>query len=617
MYKLTEFSETFRVEFFLFFFIQVALRLYLLSISDTDSISFLNYITIFSYGFLYDLVTFGWILLVLSLTTLIWLTQEEIIIFKILRFFVFFTFILIIFLATTSEIIFWYEFKSRFNFIAVDYLVYTDEVIKNLMQSYAFIEILIGLSIGSLMTAVVLFKFLKTTINGNRLLPFAILVLFNFASYSFVNNDLVNSDNRYINEISKNGLYSLFSAYFHNDLSYEEFYVTLDEPARFNILQSKFKQNFHEGSIIRSLKSTVKEKKHNIVIIIVESLSAEFLSAFGNTLNITPYLDDLKDKSVFFTNMYATGTRTVYGLAAITLSIPPIPGNSIVRRPENEDMFSLGGVLKAKGYHNQFVYGGFGYFDNMNYFFQNNGYQIIDRADFKSKEVTFSNAWGVCDEDLLNKALREIDILHEKSLPFFQVIMTTSNHRPFTFPAGRIDLTAQKRESAVKYTDYAIGKFLEEAKKKPWFDNTIFVIIADHAASSCGKIALDPNKHRIPLFLYAPKILTPKIINNLSSQIDLAPTLLGILDIEYETQFYGLDLLRENPNRAFISNYREMGYIENDKMVVLSPTRQKKFFIKDNEEQFVALEKEDKNLLETAISYFQTATNWRLYSKKH
>ncbi|WHQ46763.1 MAG: LTA synthase family protein [Candidatus Midichloria sp.] len=617
MYKLTAFFKTFQIEFFLFFFIQIALKLYLLTISDIDSISFLNYITIFSYGFLYDLVAFGWILLVLSLTALIWLPQEESIIFKILRFFVFFTFIFIIFLTTTSEIIFWYEFKSRFNFIAVDYLVYTDEVIKNLMQSYAFIEIIIGLSIGSLITAIVLFKFLKTTIKNNKLLPFAILVLLNFISYFVVNNELVNSNNRYINEISKNGLYSLFSAYFHNDLSYEQFYLTLDESTRFSILQSKLKQNFHDGSISRSIKSNAKEKKHNIVIITVESLSADFLNAFGNKLNITPYLDGLKSKSVFFTNMYATGTRTVYGLAAITLSMPPIPGNSIVRRLGNEDMFSLGLVLKAKGYHNQFIYGGFGYFDNMNYFFQNNGYQIIDRADFKSEEVTFSNAWGVCDEDLLNKVIKEIDILHEKSLPFFQMIMTTSNHRPFTFPAGKIDLPMQRRESAVKYTDYAIGKFLEEAKNKPWFDNTIFVIIADHAASSCGKIALDPNKHRIPLFLYAPKILTPKIINSLSSQIDLAPTLLGILDMEYKTKFYGFDLMKENPKRAFISNYREMGYIEDDNMVILSPTKQKKFFIKNDDGQFITIDKEDKNLLKAAISYFQTATNWRLYSKKH
>lgn len=221
-------------------------------------------------------------------------------------------------------------------------------------------------------------------------------------------------------------------------------------------MNEKFIHQIH--SLTRNIKRDPNEAEHKYN---VESLSADFLKAFGNNQNLTPYLDHAGNQSVFFTNIYATGTRTVYGLSAITLSMPPIPGNSIVRRPNNENMFSLGSVLKSKGYTNQFLYGGFGYFDNMNYFFHHNGHDIIDRSDFSDDEITFSNAWGVCDEDLFNKALSEADKLYNNNLPFFQFIMTTSNHRPFTFPEGKIDLPLYQRESAVKYTDYAIGNFFK------------------------------------------------------------------------------------------------------------------------------------------------------------
>ena len=608
--------KTFRTEFFFFLLIQISLRTYFCVISSSELLCCTHYIKIFIYGLFFDIATFGWILLILFFTKVIWLPKKDFLICRIWYTFLFLIFAFIILLSATAEIIFWDEFKSRFNFIAVDYLIYTEEVIKNLIQSYAFFEIIVSIFVSAIILTIILLPVLVTTSPTNKLAFFLSLLVFNSTSYFIIHNEIVCSNNRYVNEIAKNGLFSLFSAYLNNDLPYKEFYLSMEQKQRFDILQSKFNSQLQPGTIVRRINTTGKEKKHNIVIITVESLSASFLKYFGNQQNISPYLDNLISKSVFFTNMYATGTRTVYGLAAITLAMPPIPGNSIVRRPANENMFSLGSILKKIGYHSQFIYGGFGYFDNMNYFFVNNEHQIIDRANFSSEEITFSNAWGVCDEDLLKKVLNEADALYKKSVPFFQMIMTTSNHRPFTFPEGKIDLPMNTRESAVKYTDYAIGQFLESAKSKPWFNNTIFVIIADHTASSCGKILLDPNKHHIPLLIYAPNILPPQIISSLSSQIDLAPTLLGILNLTYETKFYGFNLLKENPNRAFISNYRELGYIEDDKMVILSPIKKKKFFIKKNKE-FIYSNVEDINLLETAISYFQTASEWKLYSKNY
>lgn len=337
-------------------------------------------------------------------------------------------------------------------------------------------------------------------------------------------------------------------------------------------------------------------------MITVESLSAEFLKAFGNIDNITPNLDALIKDSLFFENLYATGTRTVYGLSAINLSLPPSPGNSIIRKPNNENLVSMASILNSKGYKSKFIYGGYGYFDNMNYFFSNNGYHIVDRADLESKEITFANIWGVCDEDLFNRTLQESDKSYMEKKTFFNMVMTTSNHRPFTYPDNKIDIPSGKgREGGVKYTDYAIHKFLEAAKNRPWFDDTIFIIIADHTASSAGKMELEVVNNHIPMWIYSPKLISPGKVSQFMSQIDVAPTIFGILNLSYTAPFFGKDALNDKIERALISNYQKLGYLDNDSLVVLKPI--KKVF-------YYMLGYEDKEyMLNTAISYFQLASD--------
>jgi phosphoglycerol transferase MdoB-like AlkP superfamily enzyme len=148
----------------------------------------------------------------------------------------------------------------------------------------------------------------------------------------------------------------------------------------------------------------------NVVLINVESLSAEFMKAFGSEKNITPCLDSIAEKSLFFTNLYASGTRTVRGLEALSLSIPPTPGQSIIKRPGNENLFSLGSVFSSKGYISQYIYGGYSYFDNMNEFFGGNHYQVIDRRQLQPGDIHYANIWGVADEDLFALTLKKASL---------------------------------------------------------------------------------------------------------------------------------------------------------------------------------------------------------------
>jgi phosphoglycerol transferase MdoB-like AlkP superfamily enzyme len=331
--------------------------------------------------------------------------------------------VFILVFAFFAELTFWDEFRTRFNFIAVDYLIYTHEVISNIKESYPLPLLIGGVS---LITAAVLFWFYKRSAFNSTfsyvasaksriiLLGSALAVSLFYAT--FVSNYHAEwSPNRYNSEISKSGIYSFFAAFRNNQMKYDEFYTSIDNQKAFEIVRQKlrspnaaFTQQGH--SIRRNITNgTAPEEKKNVVFILVESLSASFLKEFGNKQNITPFMDSLAQKSVFFKNLYATGTRTVRGMEAVTLCIPPTPGQSNVKRPENHNLFTVCSVFKKRQYDCNFFYGGDGYFDNMNSYFGGNGFNIYDRGrgsvlsdDIKTirrniddSEVTFENAWGI------------------------------------------------------------------------------------------------------------------------------------------------------------------------------------------------------------------------------
>ncbi|MDQ7086323.1 MAG: sulfatase-like hydrolase/transferase [Acidobacteriota bacterium] len=287
-----------------------------------------------------------------------------------------------------------------------------------------------------------------------------------------------------------------------------------------------------------------------------------------------PYLDELAERSLVFTNFYATGTRTARGLESITLSVPPTPGRSLLKRPANAGLFCLGSVFQNMGYDTKFLYGGRGYFDNMNTFFSRNGYGVVDISSVTSEEISFENAWGMADEDLFRRTIFEADRDFEQGKPFFFQVMTTSNHRPYTYPKGRIDIPpGTGRAGAVKYADYALHLLLAESRSHPWFADTVFVIVADHCAGSAGRSALPLFRYHIPLFIYAPRYIEPRKIDTLASQIDIAPTLLGILGVPYESRFFGKNILRMPPDqgRALIGNYQRLGLYRDGRLAYLSP----------------------------------------------
>jgi phosphoglycerol transferase MdoB-like AlkP superfamily enzyme len=548
---------------------------------------------------------------------------------------------LVIFLFSFfAEITFWDEFKTRFNFIAVDYLIYTYEVVKNINESYP-IPLLVGGIL--LLTALLLFityrkgifcaTFNNETTFKQKILPTVLFIGIAFIFAFFVKNkDAEQFENRYNNEIAKTGIYSFFAAFQNNELSFTDFYKTIPVDEAFAEVKSELTKEGdsllfpNKKLIYRTVKNidTVSEAKPNVIFICVESLSADFLGAFGNKKNITPTLDSLANNSLFFTNLFANGTRTVRGMEAITLSIPPTPGRSIVKRENNQHLFTIGEVFKEKGYSNNFFYGGDGYFDNMNTFFGGNGFNIVDRGrgflldanitttrtNIEDDEVTFENAWGVADADIYNKVIKEADKHHQNGKPFFDFVMTTSNHRPYTYPEGKIDIpSGTGRDGAVKYTDYAIGNFLKKAKTKDWYKNTVIIIMADHCASSAGRQVLNLDKYHIPAFMInLPNTASAKI-NKMASQIDIFPTLFSELNWKYNSNLYGTNILNMKPEeeRAFVGNYRKLGLLKGDKLMVLGDQKASGYYRWDRKTNDLIPLKEDKEFLKEIISNYQTA----------
>ncbi|WP_435261567.1 LTA synthase family protein [Tenacibaculum sp. nBUS_03] len=634
--KRFQLAKTFALTILFFAFI-VRFSLYFLTLNTID-FSFVNLFKILTIGAFYDLGVLSYVFLLYTIYLL--LTPKKLHGSKFDRIVTKFTYGLLLFVFIFSflaEIPFWQEYQRRYNFIAVDYLLYTYEVVENIHQSFP-IPLLVGVIILILVISIKYAKKVnayKYTFESNepfskKLIPaFFSILAFSFFHFKVKNTNAEIFNNINENELAKSGMFSFFAAYKSNELNYKEFYDTIPQKEVYTILRKNVKaQNDslinNEGIKRITVNNTGKEKKPNIIFIGLESLNARFMTTFGNKHTWTPTLDSLVEKSIFFNNLYATGTRTIRGIEAISLSIPPTPGRSIVKRENNENLFTIGEVFKQKGYSRSFIYGGDGHFDNMTNYFSNNGFDIVDRRKLhrlkknlptkrtriEDEETTFENAWAICDGDLFNKVLKVADEQHKKQQPFFNFIMTSSNHKPYTYPENIIDIPSGKDiKGSMKYLDESLRRFLEEAKTKPWFENTVFVIMSDHCAFSAGRTEINVENHHIPAFIFNLKENKPSIINKLSSQIDIFPTLFGYLNWSYTSNLYGRDINKMKPEdeRAFIGNHRKVGLLKPGKLLLLETQRGHVFYDWNQSKNEIIPTETDPIILKETISYYQAA----------
>jgi phosphoglycerol transferase MdoB-like AlkP superfamily enzyme len=320
-----------------------------------------------------------------------------------------------------------------------------------------------------------------------------------------------------------------------------------------------------------------RERPLNLVIVLEESLGATFVESLGG-VPVTPELEKLKKEGWWFEQLYATGTRSVRGIEAVVTGFPPTPAQAVVKLALAQRNFStLAEILSQRGYQTEFIYGGESHFDNMRSFFMGNGFDtIVDQGDYASP--IFKGSWGVSDEDLFNKAHEQISARHASGKPSFTLVFTSSNHAPFEFPDGRIKLHDNEKgtdNNAVKYADYALGKFFDKARASAYWRDTVFLVVADHDIRVRGDSMVPIERFHIPGLILGADI-KPRRIKSVVSQIDLPTTLLSLIGIDATHPMIGRDLSRETdtlPGRAMMQYEQNYAWMEGHDVVVLRPDK--------------------------------------------
>jgi hypothetical protein len=564
------------------------------------------------------------------------------------------------------EYFFFDEFRSRFNTVAVDYLAAPHEVAGNIWESYPVVLIvLICVVLSMIWLAVALIYFRQMWFQPvrarSRFAQFTVAVViflgvwvtFNprvtiFADMfardwsgclDWITSTVAGthfSTDRTLNEIANNGSLSFVSAALTHDLQYDAYYETMDKAEAYRRVRHLLAEpgtdlTNQTNSILRHVIGDSSKPKLNVVILLEESLGSEFWGCLGRTNTLTPEMDKLAtNEGMLFTNIYASGNRTVRGFEGVFSSFPPLPGDSIVKRDHSENIETIARVLKRDGYNSIFLYGGRGMFDSMKSYALNNGWDrfLEHNPPFNDDfpHPNFATVWGVSDEEVFARAIKEFHALNETGKPFLGTVMSVSNHKPYTYPAGRIpdDPSHSKtsRNKAVKYSDWCLGQFFEAAKKEPFWTNTVFVVVADHGARVYGSQSIPIFSYEIPLVILGPAVVkSPTRVGQLGCSLDVAPTVLGLIGRSYDTMFFGRDLLKEQPaeGRVFINHNRDIGVMEHQRLVVLGLQKTEEFYSGDpkvaNMELLPEPKKSDDEIKTNAIAIYQVADDLYMHER--
>jgi phosphoglycerol transferase MdoB-like AlkP superfamily enzyme len=497
--------------------------------------------------------------------------------------------------SAVAELFFWEEYNSRFNGIAVYYLIFPKEVIGNIRESFDLRYYLPPIAVVVLLTYALIYRQLIAALKapavpGERLRALGLgaasaalaMPFIFFGPYEPVAT-------RTVNELAVNGMHSALHAFFTNDSTYDGVYAGIAEAEALPLLQDMVKQDNTtnlaapgERSVRRHVDNgPAPAKKLNVVLILEESFgSVYFEDVFDPKQKdywrtISPNWHRIAEDGQLFTNIYATGDRTVRALEAVFTSFPPIPGISTARRSGSEGMNSLPFLLKKFGYRTAFLYGGPTSFDNMGYFWKTIGFdRVMGQSDIADQ--SFKTIWGVADELMFKEALARIDEMATEPGPFLFAALTVTNHRPFMYPEGRISFkpASNARDNAAAYADWALGRFIDAARTKPWFDDTVFVMLGDHGPKVWGAAQIPIQAFRVPLVFFAPKHLKPGRNPALGSSMDVAPTLMGVLGLSYDSPFFGVDLRRtprDGSGRIALAHNFNVAVGDGRHAVVLTP----------------------------------------------
>ena len=543
------------------------------------------------------------------------------------------------------EYFFFEEFNARFNHIAVDYVLFPREVFGNIGESYN-VPLYVGLS--SVISALLVFacaRFMRRAKFGplpalRRLQALTcVLGLAAVSVWCVTSLPAEVSQDRIESEVAQNGLSQLVRAYMTAELDYEVYYRTLPtSEARSRaalvlgfpaLANQQLGATAGEFELQKDFSPAQPGKPLDVVIVLEESLGSEFIGVLpGDAASkCTPEFDRWSRTGLLLTNLTANGNRTVRGLEGVLASFVPLPGDSIVVRARSENVATTARVFAARGYQTSFLYGGYGVFDGMKPFMTANGWnEFIEQPDYTSD--AFRTIWGVADEYVFDALIERQKQAAAKGTPFFGTLMSTSNHKPYRFPEGRVPLDPGKkpgRRDAVRYSDWCIGRYLDQARDAGLLSHTLILIVGDHGARVYGSEEIPTPSYRIPaLFITPEPRWQGKRIERLCSQIDLAPTLFALACVEPRGPFLGESLLDQpaDGGRAFVQHNRDVGILTDNALVVLGLQKTVYFYTRSgrDSDQFMQVEEraatsQMREFEHDATAVYQTA--YELYQNRN
>ncbi len=490
------------------------------------------------------------------------------------------------------------EYDVRPNRIFVEYLKYPHEVFSMLWRGFKM-DIFAGVG-AVLLTIWAMRRFMQPWLSSkltwktqNTWLVYTVVLALTLAGIrSSIGHRPANpalfaiTQDSMVNSLILNSGYSVFYAIYslQHEAKSSAIYGKLPKAEIFQLTGA------HDTDIptLKMLEPSMKrDKPLNLVIILQESLGATFVKSLGG-VPVTPNLEKLKSQGIWFNHLYATGTRSVRGIEAVVTGFQPTPSDSTVKLDlSQKGFFTLADLLSRRGYATEFIYGGETHFDNMQRFFMGNGFkQVIGQKDYKNP--VFVGSWGASDEDLLNRTHEQLMAHHASGKPFFTLAFSSSNHAPFEFPDGRIALYEQPKatdNNAVKYADYALGEFFKKAQASPYWKDTVFLIVADHDIRVRGDTLVPIEHFHIPGLILGADI-QPKVIDTITSQMDLPVTVLSLMGVRAETPMTGRDMSVPHENgRAMMQYNQNFGWMEgtpdNNHVVVLRENKPPAYAVYD------------------------------------
>lgn len=608
------------------------LGLYILYFDRLSDISFLESLLAFVYGLRMDTIIVSYILVIPTLLLAISPMRISVLMSRFIKFFVLFWLLIIIYMENAT-FPFFTQYDVRPNYLFVEYLEYPQEVFSLMIKEYKM-----AFLIAFIMMFIIGRVFWKSTfIDYNRvfftsyfkrlvlLLPLLIVLFIGIRS-SFGHRpanvtDALYSTNRVINEITKNSFHSVANAYYSNKKNSSkliEKYGKMELKEAYartsKLLNIPYSDKQYFLREVKSHFKTTKEK--NLVIFIQESMGSQFVEFSGGEKNLTPNMNRLGKENLVFTNLFSNGTRSIRGLCGMSAGFLPIVGEGILKREKSQqDFFTIASMLKPYGYKSSFIYGGEGRFDNMKGWYLGNGFdEVIEQKDYQNP--SFVSTWGVSDEDLVIKANEKFKTHSQKGEKFVSVMFSSSNHEPFELPDGKIEwvpnVPKQSVKNAIKYADFAIGKFFELASKESYYKDTVFVVVADHNVRVYGDDIVPVNMFHIPALIVADGLKATQY-DKLSTQPDVLATAIDLLGMDLKYPILGHSIFSNDKQEVSLMMFNDTYALRvKDKVAVIGQNMKPQTFTYKDEKLHITIE--DKELQKDALALIIVLND--LYNKK-